>query len=81
MREVVENVDARYLVVSFNNEGHIDREEMIDLLSTRGEVEVQEIPHARYVGAKIGIYNPSGEKVGKISHTKNVEYLFHVAVR
>jgi adenine-specific DNA-methyltransferase len=81
MRELVENLDARYLVVSFSNEGHIDRAEMTELLSTRGDVEVQEIPHARYVGAKIGIYNPSGEKVGKVSHTKNVEYLFHVTVR
>jgi adenine-specific DNA-methyltransferase len=54
---------------------------MIELLSTRGPVTVHEIPHERYVGAKIGIYNPSGEKVGKISHTRNVEYLFHVAVR
>lgn len=81
MRELVSNVDTRHLLVSFSNEGHIDRAEMTALLSTRGEVEVQEIPHARYVGARIGIYNPSGEKVGKISHTRNVEYLFHVTVR
>jgi adenine-specific DNA-methyltransferase len=81
MRELVENLDARYLLVSFSNEGHLDRAEMTELLSTRGEVRVQEIPHARYVGAKIGIYNPSGEKVGKVGHTKNVEYLFHVTLR
>jgi adenine-specific DNA-methyltransferase len=80
MREVVAAVDARHLLVSFNNEGYIDRQEMIDLLSSRGTVEVQEIPYARYVGAKIGIYNPSGKKVGRVSHTKNVEYLFHVRV-
>jgi adenine-specific DNA-methyltransferase len=30
------------------------------------------------VGARIGIYNPSGEKVGRISHTDNKELLFVV---
>ena len=30
----------------------------------------------RYVGAQIGIYNPAGEKVGKVSHLRNVEYVF-----
>ncbi len=78
MRELVAHLKARHLLVSFNNEGYIEREAMIEILSTRGRVHVQEIPHARYVGAKIGIYNPSGEKVGRISHTRNVEYLFHV---
>jgi adenine-specific DNA-methyltransferase len=29
-----------------------------------------------YVGAQIGIYNPSGEKVGAVSHLRNTEYLF-----
>lgn len=29
----------------------------------------------RYVGAQIGIYNPDGEKVGKVSHLRNLEYL------
>ena len=30
----------------------------------------------RYVGAQIGIFNPSGEKVGKVSHLRNIEYVF-----
>ena len=30
----------------------------------------------RYVGAQIGIYNPSGHKVGKVSHLRNTEYVF-----
>ncbi|MDQ1400402.1 MAG: adenine-specific DNA-methyltransferase, partial [Acidimicrobiaceae bacterium] len=29
----------------------------------------------RYVGAQIGIHNPRGEKVGAVSHTRNVEYV------
>jgi len=34
------------------------------------------INQKRYVGAQIGIYNPDGEKVGKVSHLSNKEYLF-----
>ena len=29
----------------------------------------------RYVGAQIGIYNPSGEKVGEVSRLRNLEYV------
>jgi adenine-specific DNA-methyltransferase len=30
----------------------------------------------RYVGAQIGIHNPAGQPVGKVSHLRNKEYLF-----
>jgi adenine-specific DNA-methyltransferase len=49
------------------------------MLTPRGHVEVVEIDFKRYVGAKIGIFNPAGEKVGKVSHVRNVEYLFVVS--
>ncbi len=81
MRAVVQAVRARWLLVSFNNEGYISREQMVELLSERGEVQVQEIGHDRYVGAKIGIYNLEGKKVGRVGHLKNVEYLFLVRCR
>ncbi|MCH9680211.1 MAG: DNA adenine methylase, partial [Deltaproteobacteria bacterium] len=51
MREVVEAVRARWLLVSFNNEGYISREQMVAMLGERGEVQVQAIEHDRYVGA------------------------------
>jgi adenine-specific DNA-methyltransferase len=79
LRELVAALDARHLLVSFSNEGYVDRDEMVEILSSRGTVTVQEIPHERYVGAKIGIYNPSGAKVGRPGHTRNVEYLFRVS--
>lgn len=78
MRTLVEAVRARWLLVSFNNEGYISRDGMLALLGERGPVEVMEIAYDRYVGAKIGIYNPRGEKVGRVGHLKNVEYLFRV---
>ena len=48
------------------------------MLNKKGSVEVLSMDHPRYVGARIGIYNPRGEKVGRISHTKNKELLFVV---
>ena len=30
---------------------------------------------ARYVGARIGIFNPSGDKVGRVGHLSNQELL------
>ena len=38
-------------------------------------MQVIEIQHPRYVGARIGIHNPKGEKVGTVGRLKNVEYL------
>ncbi|MFH1466721.1 MAG: DNA adenine methylase [Pseudomonadota bacterium] len=81
LTDVVENLDVRHLVVSFNNEGYITREEMVDILSARGDVFVLERDFKRYVGAQIGIYNPDGDKVGEVSHLTNKEYLFIVPER
>jgi adenine-specific DNA-methyltransferase len=77
--EVIASLDARFLVVSFSDEGYIDRQAMEQLLQTRGEVLVMERDFKRYVGAQIGIHNPQGQKVGAVSHLRNTEYLFVVA--
>lgn len=78
MRRVVRNARCRYLLVSFSDEGYIDRPQMEALLAERGHVAVIEEDYKRYVGAQIGIYNPSGEKVGRVSHLRNKEYLYVV---
>ena len=71
-----EQIDARYLVVSFSNEGNLSYDELVSRLSTRGEVACVSVDYKRYVGAQIGIFNPRGEKVGRVSHVRNREYLF-----
>ena len=38
MRTIVSNLDVQHLVVSFSNEGYIERDEMIEILDTRGQV-------------------------------------------
>lgn len=76
--EVVHNVRATSLVVSFSDEGYLSRESMQQVLGQRGHVHVVERDHKRYVGAQIGIHDPSGRKVGSVSHLRNKEYLYLV---
>ncbi len=76
--DVIGTLDARYLLVSFNNEGYLSREDIARLLEGRGEWAALELDYKRYVGAQIGIYNPSGQKVGRVSHLRNRECLFLV---
>jgi len=78
LQRVIESVDARVLIVSFSDEGWLAREELEALLSARGPVTVLAHDHPRYIGAQIGIYNPQGEKVGRIGHLRNTEYLYVV---
>jgi adenine-specific DNA-methyltransferase len=81
LQAVIEGLKAPNLIVSFNDEGYLGREQLIGMLSGRGEVQVIEIARPRYVGARIGIHNPQGEKVGAVGRLRNVEYLFVVSER
>jgi adenine-specific DNA-methyltransferase len=78
---VIEAIRAPNLIVSFNDEGYLSRAQLVEMLSARGRVQVVEIDRPRYVGARIGIHNPKGEKVGAVGRLKNVEYLFLVTER
>jgi len=74
---LVRTVPARHLIVSFSDEGFFGYDEIVELLSdARGEVAVIPVSNKRYVGAQIGIYNPSGQKVGKVGHLTNHEFIF-----
>jgi adenine-specific DNA-methyltransferase len=75
---VIAAARARYLLVSFSDEGYLSEQDLREVLSARGPVEVLSVDFKRYVGAQIGIYNPSGEKIGKVSHLRNRELLFLV---
>lgn len=76
---LVADIDAPWMLVSFNDEGYLDAADIRNMLSSRGFVG--ELPvggHRRYVGAQIGIHNPQGERVGEVSHVHNTEFLFLV---
>lgn len=85
MKELLEAIQAPVIVVSFSNEGYLKRDDMEGLLrglyGGRAFLETIETDYKRYVGAQIGIYNPQGERVGKVSHLRNKEYLYVVANR
>jgi adenine-specific DNA-methyltransferase len=81
LQAVIEGLKAPNLIVSFNDEGYLGRDQLVGMLSGRGEVQVIEIARPRYVGARIGIHNPKGEKVGAVGRLRNVEYLFVVSER
>jgi adenine-specific DNA-methyltransferase len=78
MKSVLNNLDCKYLMISFNNEGHIGLGEMENLLENYGSLIRHERAHKRYIGSQIGIHNQQGVKVGTVSHTSNREFLFVV---
>jgi adenine-specific DNA-methyltransferase len=75
LRHVIERVPADVVVLSYNDESWVDLEQLRAMCAARGHVRVLEFDSQRYVGARIGIYNPRGERVGSPSRLRNVEYL------
>lgn len=75
---VLRNLSTKNIVLSFSDEGFINKEEIENLLSHFGTVTTLDIDYKRYVGAQIGIYNHNGKKVGKIKKLRNKEYLYIV---
>ena len=73
--ELLASIRAPWVVVSVSNEGFHDAGEIAELLSGHGYVGRIDVDSKRYVGAQIGIYNPSGEKVGTVSRLRNREIL------
>jgi len=81
MAGLLDAVDARHLLVSFNDEGYLGIDELGALLEARGRVRTLSAEHARYVGARIGIHDPAGRRVGTPGRLRNREYLFCVTAR
>src|SRR5690606_38838151 len=77
--DLIDAIAAPLLVVSFNNEGFQSRPELERSLARHGKVFVVSKDFKRYVGAQIGVYNPSGDKVGEVSHLRNEEYIYLLA--
>ncbi len=79
--ELIDAVRAPHLVVSFSDEGFLDRETVAALLEPRGTVAIAALAQPRYVGARIGIHSPQGVPVGRVGRLANTEYLFVVRGR
>jgi adenine-specific DNA-methyltransferase len=82
-RDLLAAVRAPTLIVSFSDEGYLSREQLEAMLGElwdgQAQVSVIENDFKRYVGAQIGIYNPQGEKVGRVSHVRNKEFVYVVS--
>lgn len=76
--ELLDRLEVPWMIVSFNNEGFHDPAHVYERLRRHGHVTFAEVDFKRYVGAQIGIHNPSGDKVGAVSHLRNREILFVV---
>jgi adenine-specific DNA-methyltransferase len=79
--QVMAAVAAEVVILSYNNESWLSFEELMDMGSGRGHVEILAFDSARYVGARIGIHDPSGRKVGAVSHLRNTEYVLVAGAR
>jgi adenine-specific DNA-methyltransferase len=78
---VVRSLTCDLLVLSYNDESWLGLEELETMCAEGGggsgsgprEVATLAFDSARYVGAKIGIFDPSGRKVGRVGHLSNRE--------
>jgi adenine-specific DNA-methyltransferase len=75
LTQVVGQVPAAVVVLSYNDESWIGLDALIEMCRVRGHVEVIAFPSNRYVGARIGIHNPAGERVGTVGRLRNLEYV------
>ena len=78
LRAVVERVRAKWLVVSFSDEGHLTLPQLRAILGERGPVQERTVEQPRHIGHRIGVFNPKGERVGTPGHAKNREHVFVV---
>lgn len=75
LSEVIEKLKAKTLILSYNNESWLSRRQLRDMCSKYEVVEIVDFDSKRYVGGQIGVYNHSGELVGKPGAQRNLEHL------
>jgi hypothetical protein len=78
LRDVLERLRVRYLVVSFSDEGFLALDELRAMLAGRGRVREVAVVQPRHIGHRIGIHDLRGRKVGTPGPAHNREHLFVV---
>ena len=72
LNEIIQKAKAKYILLSYNNEGIIPHDEILKILSKRGRVEIKTFDHKRY------------RSIGQDgSRSRTTEYLFvlHIGKR
>lgn len=64
---LINDIDAKYIVISYNNEGFLTKNEFISILSKYGKLTIKEIPYTVYRG---------GRNVSQRQNPKVIEYLY-----
>ena len=75
LEKLLAEVRAETLILSYNNESWLTKDDLVAMCEPRGAVAVIEVDFKRYVGAQIGIFNKNGQKVGTPGGQRNVEYV------
>jgi adenine-specific DNA-methyltransferase len=73
--DLVASMRAETLILSYNNESWLSKDELISICASKGEVAVIDVDFQRYIGSQIGIYNKQGTKVGAPGRSRNLEHL------
>lgn len=77
LADAISYLDCSALILSYNNESWVSFEELYaEVAKGFADTVALAFPYKRYVGAQIGVYNPAGERVGKVGPESNLEYLF-----
>jgi len=78
LRALIGRTRATMVLVSYNDESWVSVDEMTAALTAAGHETVRMLAfdHKRYVGAQIGIHDPRGRRVGRVSHLRNMEQVF-----
>lgn len=76
LADTIAQVRAEVVVVSFSDEGLVGIDDVVAFCAARGgAVRVLAFDSRRYVGSTIGVYSPSGVKVGQPGRSRNTEFL------
>lgn len=75
LAQLLNSLKAETVVLSYNNEAWLSRDQLISITERFGRVEVLDFEFKRYIGSQIGIYNKRGEKVSEPRHKSNIEHV------
>jgi adenine-specific DNA-methyltransferase len=73
--QLINDVRAETIVLSYNNESWLDREQLIEMCRSKGEVRVIDVSFRRYIGGQIGVFNRQGVRVGQPGAKRNTEHV------
>lgn len=75
LAQLVDDLQCETMVLSYNNESWLSRDELLDIASKQGHVEILDFDFKRYVGSQIGVFNKAGERVGNPGAKRNIEHI------